>query len=101
MSVQGRPVGGTPGGSSVDEILFPGQIEASASISVVVELGGCLLNAQTCQKGRRTRRNTGRVEGRVPTGVRGFTARLRERKKTVWSRMSCNTPCTALFAPLG
>lgn len=44
------------GGSSVDEILLPCQIKASAAISVTVEVGSCSHNALISQAGRQMRR---------------------------------------------
>lgn len=60
------------GGSSVDEILFPCQIKASAAISVAVELGGCSHNAQACQQGTYTRRKKTDKEEDTQTGRQGL-----------------------------
>ncbi len=73
------------GGSSVDEILFPCQIKASAAISVAAELGGCSHNAPACRKrdlgeegkDRRGGKSAER-KGVALTSVWGFTTRLRE-----------------------
>lgn len=59
-------------GSSVDEILFPCQIKASAAISVSAELEGCTQNAMAYQEGRETGRKKTDEEEDVQRGRLGF-----------------------------